>query len=121
MKHSELKQLIKEELNKVLKENTTNYMFFQNLKTIKMMVDKLLTMDKNTIDGILLNGHDWAEDHIATSKDDVEEVYNFLVNSEMPNLDEKLKFTKEFNTNPKLKGKQKNLPDELQQKIINKK
>jgi len=174
MKHSELKQIIKEEINKVLKENTTpkhkivsqwmgpdfflskkkeenwddkdyelfyrlekmvtttgkvpklkenttNYVFFQNLKTIKMMVDKLLTMDKNAVDAILLSGHDWAEDHIATSKDDVEEVYNFLVNHQMSNLTEKLKFTKEFDNDPKLKGKQKNLPDNLQQKIINKK
>ena len=113
MNKSQLKQIIKEELN--------NYMFFQNLKTIKRTVDELLKMDESIINIILSNGHDWANDHITTSKDDIEEVYNFLVNSGMPNLDEKLKFTKEFNTNPKLKGKQKNLPDELQQKIINKK
>ena len=24
------------------------------------------------------SGHDWANDHISTSKDDVEEVHNFL-------------------------------------------
>ena len=24
------------------------------------------------------DGHDWAADHIATSKDDVEEVYNWI-------------------------------------------
>jgi hypothetical protein len=29
------------------------------------------------VDMILSDGHDWANDHIATSKDDVEEVKNF--------------------------------------------
>ena len=33
------------------------------------------------VDMILSNGHDWASDHIATSKDDIEEVYNFLKNT----------------------------------------
>jgi len=56
------------------------YMFFGNLKTLKRAIDDLLEMDPAEIDGILADGHDWASDHIATSKDDVEEVYNFLVN-----------------------------------------
>jgi hypothetical protein len=57
-----------------------NYMFFQNLKTIRDAADAILGMNENMVDMILLNGHDWASDHIATSKDDVEEVYNFLKN-----------------------------------------
>ena len=61
--------------------NTDNYMFFQNLKTIKKMVDAMLQMDPNEVDQILSNGHGWAVDHIATSKDDVEEVGGFLMNS----------------------------------------
>jgi hypothetical protein len=60
-------------------EGTDNYMFFQNLKTIKKMVDAMLQMPPAEIDQILKNGHDWATDHIATSKDDVEEVGNFLM------------------------------------------
>jgi hypothetical protein len=62
--------------------NTDNYMFFQNLKTIKKMVDAMLKMDPKHVDQILSNGHGWAADHIATSKDDVEEVGGFLMNSE---------------------------------------
>jgi hypothetical protein len=62
-----------------LKEDLGNYMFFQNLKSIKQMVDELLKLDEKMVDGILASGHDWAEDHIATSKDDVEEVHNFLM------------------------------------------
>lgn len=59
-------------------EGTQNYMFFGNLKTIKRLVDKMLEMDEAEVDAILTNGHNWALDHIATSKDDVEEVFNFL-------------------------------------------
>jgi len=55
-----------------------NYMFFGNLKTIKRLVDEMLEMDEAEVDQILTNGHNWALDHIATSKDDVEEVFNFL-------------------------------------------
>lgn len=65
-----------------LKENhdggVQNYMFFGNLKTIKRLVDKMLEMDEAEVDAMLTNGHNWALDHIATSKDDVEEVFNFL-------------------------------------------
>ena len=53
-------------------------MFFGNLQTIKRLVDEMLEMDESEVDAILSNGHNWALDHIATSKDDVEEVFNFL-------------------------------------------
>lgn len=59
---------------------TENYMFFGNLQTIKRHCETLLEMDESTIDHILKNGHSWAVDHIATSKDDVEEVFNFIKN-----------------------------------------
>ena len=68
-----------EKLKKYIKEDLGNYMFFQNLKSIKQMVDDLLKLDEKMVDGILASGHDWANDHIATSKDDVEEVHNFLM------------------------------------------
>ena len=61
--------------------NSSNYMFFENLKTIKKSVDALLQMDPTQVDRILSNGHGWAVDHIATSKDDVEEVGGFIMNS----------------------------------------
>ncbi len=64
---------------KGLKEHqeTQNYMFFGNLQTIKRLVDEMLEMDESELDNILKE-HNWALDHIATSKDDVEEVYQFL-------------------------------------------
>jgi len=55
-----------------------NYMFFNNLATIKRLVDDMLEMDEKEVDDMLTNGHNWALDHMTTSKDDVEEVYNFL-------------------------------------------
>lgn len=62
-------------------EKSTNYMFFQNLKTIKASVDELLSLDPSQVDELLSDGHGWASDHIATSKDDIEEVKDFFHNS----------------------------------------
>lgn len=72
-----------EKLKKSMNEDLGNYMFFQNLETIKQMVDELLELDEKMVDSILASGHDWAEDHIATSKDDIEEVHNFLMTKEV--------------------------------------
>jgi hypothetical protein len=57
-----------------------NYMFFANLETIKRHAEMLLELNPSQVDGILKDGHDWAQDHIATSKDDIEEVCNFFQN-----------------------------------------
>lgn len=69
-----------------IKENeeysSNNYMFWQNLQTIKEAVDGILGMDKEEVDKMLSNGHGWAIDHISTSADDVEEVYHFLEGNE---------------------------------------
>ena len=59
-------------------KESQNYMFFQNLETIRNAVDELLNMDPAQVDAMLSNGHAWAVDHITTSADDVEEVYHFL-------------------------------------------
>ena len=66
-----------------------NYMFFGNLKTIKRLVDEMLEMDEAQVDAMLTNGHNWALDHIATSKDDVEEVFNFLAGHSEEHHEEK--------------------------------
>lgn len=62
-------------------ENDSNYMFFGNLKIIKKYIDAMLQMDPNQVQDMLSNGHDWAADHIATSKDDIQEVGDFLMNA----------------------------------------
>ncbi len=78
-----------EKLKKSISENKDNYMFFQNLKTIRDAVDEMLSLDPAMVDMVLSDGHDWANDHIATSKDDVEEVKNFLTTKSV--VAEKLK------------------------------
>ena len=84
MKQLQLRQLIREEIQNALGEghNSNNYMFFENLKTLKHAIDEMLAMDKAKVDQILEDGHGWAVDHIATSTDDVEEVYHFLTNQD---------------------------------------
>lgn len=61
-------------------QGVDHYMFFGNLKTIKRLIDIMLEMDETQVNSLLHNGHDWAADHLATSKDDIEEVADFLMN-----------------------------------------
>lgn len=61
-------------------DHKNNYMFFQHLHTIKDAIEDIMSMDKNKVDAMLSNGHNWALDHMATSVDDIEEVYHFLKN-----------------------------------------
>ena len=55
-----------------------NYMFWQNLKTIHHATCELLEMNKEQVDEMCANGHAWAVDHVASSADDIEEVYHFF-------------------------------------------
>lgn len=64
-----------------------HYMFFENLQTIKRCIDDLLSLDETEIDEILASGHDWASDHIATAKEDIEQVHNFMVNNSTHEMD----------------------------------
>jgi hypothetical protein len=59
---------------------TKNYVFFASLKIILHASSELLEMDYDMVDSVLSDGHGWALDHIATSADDMEEVYHFLAN-----------------------------------------
>jgi hypothetical protein len=68
---------IKEEFS-VLEAKNKNYMFFQNIKHIRDMANELCVMSEEKIDSLLSEDHGWASDHIATSKDDIEEVYSWL-------------------------------------------
>lgn len=58
------------------------YMFFKNLSAIKHYIEEIEKMDPDQLDDMLKRGHDWAADHIATSKDDIQEVAEW-VRSEM--------------------------------------
>jgi len=74
---SELTKLI----NKVLSEQKTDrYMFFSNLEQMRRQCDLLLELDPEMVDGILDNGHDWAQDHIAEAKNNLDQVFDFMMN-----------------------------------------
>lgn len=76
-----MKDLKTKNLTKISEGNmgeSNNYMFFNNLKTIHEAINGLMQMDQSAIDSILSDGHGWALDHMATSADDIDEVYHFL-------------------------------------------
>ena len=57
---------------------SNNYMFWQNLKSINDNAAEILSMNVQEVDALLSDGHNWAIEHVITSKDDVEEVYHFI-------------------------------------------
>jgi hypothetical protein len=57
---------------------SNNYMFFQNLKTLKHATHEILNMDVSMVDGEISNHGEWISNLAATAKDDIEEVYHFL-------------------------------------------
>jgi hypothetical protein len=69
-------------VKKVLKEEqeSVNYMFFSNLKQIARQCKMLLEMDEEMIDEILIDGHDWADDHVSEAKTNMDQVFDFIMN-----------------------------------------
>jgi hypothetical protein len=70
-------------IKKVLKEEehrSNRYMFFSNLEQMKRQCELLLDLDENEIESILENGHDWAQDHIAEAKNNMDQVFDFIMN-----------------------------------------
>ena len=70
-------------IKKVLKEEayeSSRYMFFSNLEQMRRQCDLLLDLDRNMVESILNNGHDWAQDHIAESKNTLDQVFDFIMN-----------------------------------------
>ena len=61
-------------------EEGSRYMFFSNLQQMKRQCEYLLDFDENQIEEILENGHDWAQDHIAEAKNNLDQVFDFLMN-----------------------------------------
>jgi hypothetical protein len=71
-------------INSVLREEdekrSSRYMFFSNLEQMRRQCDLLLDMDHDMIEQILENGHDWAQDHISEAKNNMDQVFDFLMN-----------------------------------------
>ena len=78
-------KLTENELNKIVRrvieeQGSDRYMFFSNLEQIRRQCDILLSKNRDEIDTILDNGHDWAQDHIAEAKNNMDQVFDFLMN-----------------------------------------
>ncbi len=67
-------------IRKVIKEQSDRYMFFSNLEQMRRQCDLLLDLERDMVDSILDNGHDWAQDHIAEAKNNIDQVFDFLMN-----------------------------------------
>jgi hypothetical protein len=75
---NDLNRIIKKVLNE---QEHENYMFFSNLEQMRRQCDILLNdFDPHMIDEILSGGHDWAADHIAEAKNNLDQVFDFLMN-----------------------------------------
>jgi hypothetical protein len=61
-------------------EDSSRYMFFSNLEQIKRQADLLMKFDHGKIEAILNSGHDWAADHMAVTKENLDQVFDFLMN-----------------------------------------
>ena len=68
------------QIKKILREQSDRYMFFSNLEQMRRQCDLLLDLERDMVDSILDNGHDWAQDHIAEAKNNLDQVFDFLMN-----------------------------------------
>jgi hypothetical protein len=69
-------------IRRVIKEekDSQRYMFFSNLEQMRRQCDLLLDLNQDEVESILDNGHDWAQDHISEAKNNMDQVFDFLMN-----------------------------------------
>jgi len=60
-------------------KDDTRYMFFSNLEQMMRQARMLLQMDEDMLEDLLNNGHDWAADHIAEAKNNMDQVFDFIM------------------------------------------
>jgi hypothetical protein len=75
-----VKKIQKDKLNEGNMSEIENYMFFSNLSQMHRQAEKLLELNHDEVDGILNDGHDWAADHISEAKNNMDQVFDFLMN-----------------------------------------
>jgi hypothetical protein len=74
---SDITNIIKKIMNE---QKSSRYMFFSNLEQMRRQCDLLLDLDKDMVESILENGHDWAQDHISEAKNNMDQVFDFIMN-----------------------------------------
>jgi hypothetical protein len=75
-----LDQIIRRVIKETKDERSSRYMFFSNLEQMRRQCDLLLDLDQNMVESILEHGHDWAQDHIAEAKNNMDQVFDFIMN-----------------------------------------
>jgi len=75
-----LNSIIKKVIRETHEERSSRYMFFSNLEQMRRQCDLLLDLDHGMIESVLENGHDWAQDHISEAKNNMDQVFDFLMN-----------------------------------------
>ena len=75
-----LDSIIKKVLSEDHEMRSNRYMFFSNLEQMRRQCDLLLDLDQSMVEGILENGHDWAQDHISEAKNNMDQVFDFIMN-----------------------------------------
>ena len=76
----DINRIIKRVLREEEKKHSSRYMFFSNLQQMRRQCDMLLDLDESMLEEILDNGHDWAQDHISEAKNNMDQVFDFLMN-----------------------------------------
>jgi len=80
LSEADITKLVKRILEETHEDYSDRYMFFSNLEQIRRQCGLLLDLDKEMVESILDNGHDWAQDHIAEAKNNLDQVFDFLMN-----------------------------------------
>jgi len=77
---SQLNNLVKKIVNEKDYGQIQNYMFFSNLEQMIRQAQLLLELDPMEVEQILQGGHDWADDHITVAKENLDQVFDFMMN-----------------------------------------
>jgi hypothetical protein len=77
---SQLNNLVKKIVNEKDYGKVQNYMFFSNLEQMIRQAQLLLELDPMQVEQILQDGHDWADDHITVAKENLDQVFDFMMN-----------------------------------------
>ena len=107
-KNTLIKKLVKKVLNETHEKNNDRYMFFSNLEQIHRQTEILLQENEEQIHNILENGHDWAQDHIATAKESIDQVFDFLMNETKSSEND---FTDDMNYHEDIMGESEELTE----------
>jgi hypothetical protein len=77
LQESDITKLVKKILSE---QENERYMFFSNLEQLHRQTAILLELGEDAVVSILEQGHDWAQDHVAVAKENIDQVFDFMMN-----------------------------------------